>query len=947
MHDKNCVSLGISIVGEYVDEDFYLDEKGKQEYYNNQLSEEYDEIQYNYNFTQIFSNKLNLNQNDKHYLEENQNKVYQGLQFCTGKIPMIDQYNNKGPLYLIDCQNMEFKTSNVGSITLKYQIDKALLAYEQLAVGKEPVDLNIQYNGYPYAPMRMGQIFVNLPSQLSAFFTTMLPILLFFIVLREVTKEKCTRVRYGLNIFGVSHNIYWASWLITVTIFSVFAALYTIAISMAFQIDVFVYTNPIIMFCLYFFYTLGLLIFALLLSTLISDQKTANAFTYSFAFILVIVQTTFLSTSLQKFLYINDQSEFVESLRTFFYFYTPYNYALLYKSIYHYAGYHKISGQYTLLHGISWKEFFHKKSGYLGESYYEKPSPFFFMAVLIGNILLYTLILMYFDNIFESNRGRSKPLYYIFQQKYMCPQRYKQKKKHKQALKQQNDKKCENLTEEQQYLQKEKDDKSSLKSESFHSEILYSQIIDKNYLDINIPNQQKKNHQQYSQLNQSSNEINLNLNDEVQNNGQIIESSINLEIQNLKENAFYDLSAKQEKEKIQSQIQQELQNITQIENVQGIRISNLCKYYKSGIFKKKVKKAVNNVFLHIEPNETVAFLGHNGAGKTTLINVLTGMLELDDGEVIINGKDLKYDLEEIRKEVGICPQFDILWDELTAKEHIELFCQIKGVTDKNKIKDIIQNQLKAVNLSHVTNAQTRTYSGGMKRRLSFVISFIGDPKIVFLDEPTTAMDPKSKREVWEQINILKKNKSILLTSHSMDEVDLLSDRIVVISEGQIKCVGTSLYLKNMHGGGFRLDIQCSQQNQQKLVKLMKKTYPDSSLVDTAGGSLIFKIDQKQINQLIDFLDLMEFSQDAILQKQKILYLQRENKEQKENDQQMEKNNFEFELKIIQQKIEIKTMIIEWCVSHSTLEEVFMFITGKKKSKFLSFSEIKNKQQVET
>lgn len=136
-----------------------------------------------------------------------------------------------------------------------------------------------------------------------------------------------------------------------------------------------------------------------------------------------------------------------------------------------------------------------------------------------------------------------------------------------------------------------------------------------------------------------------------------------------------------------------------------------------------------------------------------------------------------------------------------------MFSKIKGVPN-DEIEEKSNELLAQVGIADVKDAQVSTYSGGMKRRLSVAISVIGDPRIIFMDEPTTGMDPVSRRDVWSLIQDLKKDKTIILTTHSMDEADILADRIAVVSEGLLKCVGTSLYLKNTYGDGYRINIIC-------------------------------------------------------------------------------------------------------------------------------------------
>jgi ABC-type multidrug transport system ATPase subunit len=156
---------------------------------------------------------------------------------------------------------------------------------------------------------------------------------------------------------------------------------------------------------------------------------------------------------------------------------------------------------------------------------------------------------------------------------------------------------------------------------------------------------------------------------------------------------------------------------------------------------------------------------------------------------------------------------------MTAMEHMRMFCKIKGVLN-SEIDEHSEKLLQQVKLHDVKDAQVGQYSGGMKRRLSLAISAIGDPKILFLDEPTTGMDPVSRRQAWELMLELKKNKTIILTTHAMEEADILADRIAVIVDGTLKCVGSSLNLKNTYGDGYRISLNVKSGLESKVIECM-------------------------------------------------------------------------------------------------------------------------------
>ena len=247
----------------------------------------------------------------------------------------------------------------------------------------------------------------------------------------------------------------------------------------------------------------------------------------------------------------------------------------------------------------------------------------------------------------------------------------------------------------------------------------------------------------------------------------------------------------------------------------GLRVIGLKKtYYKKSFGRKSAGDvhAVRGIYLEVPDRELLCLLGHNGAGKSTLFSMLTGVAQPTEGSAKIFGFDIQTQIDEIRLIMGVVPQFDILWGELTAAEHMTMFSLIKGV-DPVDIEEMTDELLGSVGLMEVKHARVMNYSGGMKRRLSVAISSIGNPRIIFMDEPTTGMDPVSRRDVWNLIQRLKRNKVIVLTTHAMEEADILSDRLAVVCDGKLKCVGTPLYLKNAYGDGYRISLVCEPGNE--------------------------------------------------------------------------------------------------------------------------------------
>lgn len=290
-------------------------------------------------------------------------------------------------------------------------------------------------------------------------------------------------------------------------------------------------------------------------------------------------------------------------------------------------------------------------------------------------------------------------------------------------------------------------------------------------------------------------------------------------------------------------------------NKSPIKIINLQKTYGYG---KTRKVVVKNTCLSFDENKVVALLGQNGAGKSTTINILSGLTPATSGDVFVYGKCISKNVSGVQSELGICPQHDILYDDLTAMEHLRLYSGLKGAKTGPELDRILINRLKAVRLYTVKDAKAGTYSGGMKRRLSMVIATIGDPRVVLLDEPTTGMDPLNRRHVWEFIEKFKKNRCVLLTTHSMEEADALGDDIVIMSKGVIRAIGNGIHLKNKFGNGYRISMIIKPEKMNEAKAKVNAMVPGIHLADDSAGALIydFSVEQsKYIPMFVKYLDL--------------------------------------------------------------------------------------------
>ncbi|TYZ67280.1 hypothetical protein PybrP1_002795 [[Pythium] brassicae (nom. inval.)] len=215
--------------------------------------------------------------------------------------------------------------------------------------------------------------------------------------------------------------------------------------------------------------------------------------------------------------------------------------------------------------------------------------------------------------------------------------------------------------------------------------------------------------------------------------------------------------------------------------------------------------AVEGLTLAMYEGQITALLGHNGAGKTTTIAMLTGLFPPTSGDATLHGRSIRRDFDDLRRVIGVCPQHDVLFQELTVEEHLQLFGTMKRVAPA-RLQREVDAMVEDVGLTDARHVRAKHLSGGQKRKLSVALAFIGDSKLVFLDEPTSGMDPYSRRFTW---NLLQKNRAgrvIVLTTHFMDEADILGDRIAILADGRLCCAGSSLFLKSRYGAGYNLTL---------------------------------------------------------------------------------------------------------------------------------------------
>jgi ABC-2 type transport system ATP-binding protein len=227
-----------------------------------------------------------------------------------------------------------------------------------------------------------------------------------------------------------------------------------------------------------------------------------------------------------------------------------------------------------------------------------------------------------------------------------------------------------------------------------------------------------------------------------------------------------------------------------IENA-AITIDNLTVKFEDVI-------AVDELTLNVEKGELYGLLGPNGAGKTTTINVLCGLLTPTNGSVKVGNYDVQKEPEKVKELIGFCPQDTAVYPYLTGRENIELFGNLH-LMKKEKLKKNTEDFLEKMGLTQDSSRRVGKYSGGMRRRINLIMGLVHDPEIAFLDEPTVAMDPQSRHSVWDFIKELKKkSKTVILTTHYMEEAEELCDRVGIIDHGRLIALGAPIELMDKY-----------------------------------------------------------------------------------------------------------------------------------------------------
>ncbi|KAL5544420.1 hypothetical protein UlMin_008204 [Ulmus minor] len=295
----------------------------------------------------------------------------------------------------------------------------------------------------------------------------------------------------------------------------------------------------------------------------------------------------------------------------------------------------------------------------------------------------------------------------------------------------------------------------------------------------------------------------------------------------------------QEREKVEQLLQE-------AEPSHSIVCDNLKKVYP-GRDGNPEKFAVRGLSLALPRGECFGMLGPNGAGKTSFINMMIGLTKPSSGTAFVQGLDIRTYMDEIYTSMGVCPQHDLLWETLTGREHLLFYGRLKNLKGSS-LTQAVEESLKSVNLYHggVADKQAGKYSGGMKRRLSVAISLIGDPKVVYMDEPSTGLDPASRNNLWNVVKRAKQDRAIILTTHSMEEAEVLCDRLGIFVDGSLQCIGNPKELKGRYGGSYVFTMTTSSNHEAEVETMVRQLSPNANKIYQLSGTQKFELPKQEV-----------------------------------------------------------------------------------------------------
>ena len=608
----------------------------------------------------------------------------------------------------------------------------------------------------------------------------------------RIVKEKESKAKEGMKIMGLSELTYFLSNAIIYFIKNIiYSGFITLILSFGLE-----HIEPGYIFLMYFLY--GLVIFALVFFFQSFLERTIIAMLVS---LLIYV--------LMYFFFIIVFQESIDSAIKFIF-------CLLFPPTALQLGINTISNFETNFRKFD------------GRIYYEynKYSVCDMYKHFTYNFIIYMFLGFFLQNVLPHEYGMKQHIYFLFTKEFW-------------GIENNNNNDINNLILLENN-KKIKDNNNNKENENENSS-------DKNKNNVShIKNNDLKdniNNREQLEVNNENNKINLN---DIKNDVGISPSCDELINKNEIIHVKRNISNKSKNEEINEENlsnfeSEELYKMNYTQPKDSLKIRNICKIFDDG------KKALNNVSFNLYKNEIFALLGHNGAGKSTLISILSGLYPATSGYALYDNQNIisTEGHSKFKKSLGICPQHDVLFDDLTVKEHLEMFCVFKSVKKEN-IEEEINNILIDFDLLGKKDTKACHLSGGQKRKLSICIALVGGSSVIFLDEPTSGMDITSRRNLWDILKRYAGGRIIILTTHYMEEAAVLGNRIGILSEGDMKCIGSSLFLIERFGKNINLNITKElEANNDDIINFINENINDIEY-EIYNEEILFRIPKNNI-----------------------------------------------------------------------------------------------------
>ena len=288
----------------------------------------------------------------------------------------------------------------------------------------------------------------------------------------------------------------------------------------------------------------------------------------------------------------------------------------------------------------------------------------------------------------------------------------------------------------------------------------------------------------------------------------------------------------------------------------AIQLSHVSKLYGF----PKPKLAVSDMSLRIFRDQLTCLLGHNGAGKTTTMNMITGMFSPSRGSISVSGYDMANQTRAARESISLCPQHNPLYEELTAADHLFFYGAIKGFPWSKLRQEVVKTVANVTLTGHETKHPSQL-SGGMKRKLCLGMALVGDSKIVILDEPTSGLDTEVRRSIWDLLREVRRTRTILMSTHDMEEADALGDRIIIMTSGKATCAGSTMFLKKIYGAGHNLRIaKLANFSLEEMTSVVQSHFPDCKVKSDVGTEVIISLEGSE-KETTDRAVLPQFFRD--------------------------------------------------------------------------------------